>query len=76
MLKLKGYGRTPADCARTCVHEFGGRFVLVTVEKKGTVYHLEPQDKVEPFAGKRVTIEGRLDRKTRSIRVVDIKPVP
>jgi hypothetical protein len=73
MLKLKGYGRTPADCARTCVREFGGRFVL---EEKGKVYHLEPQNKVEPFAGQRVTIEGSLDRKTKIIRVVDIKPIP
>ena len=75
MLKLKGYGRTPADCSRACVRDFGGRFVLV-VGKKGTVYHLEPQAKVEPFAGRRVTIEGSLDRKTKSIHVADIKPVP
>lgn len=74
MLKLKGYGHTPADCSRTCVRDFGGLYVLVTAEKH-MVYHLKPQDKVEPFAGQRVTIEGSLNRKTKSIHVLDIKPV-
>jgi Protein of unknown function (DUF5818) len=72
MLKLKGYGSSPADCARTCVREFGGRFVLVQAEK-GRVYHLEPQEKLGAFAGQRVVIEGSLDQKKKSIHVVEIK---
>lgn len=73
MLKLKGYGPTPTDCARTCVRQYGGHFVLL--QPKGVVYRLEPQEKLDEFAGQKVSIEGSLDRKTKTIHVLDIKPL-
>ena len=47
-----------ADCAVSCI-KGGAQAVLVT--PAGKVYKLEPQDKVVPHAGHKVTISGKLD---------------
>jgi type 1 fimbria pilin len=64
--------KTNADCARFCVKERGGRFVLQT---KGKVYKLDKQELAEPSAGLTVRIVGTLDPKTNTITVRSIEPV-
>jgi len=72
MIAMQTGLKTNADCARFCVRERGGRFVL---QSKGKVYRLDKPDKAEPFAGQEVTIVGTLDEKTKTITVRSITPV-
>jgi len=70
MLKKKTTGTDPASCARYCVKNLGGSFVLVT---KKNVYHLVDDQKAEPFAGEKVVVRGVLDNKTATINMVSIE---
>ncbi|HXY01388.1 MAG TPA: DUF5818 domain-containing protein [Candidatus Limnocylindrales bacterium] len=63
---------TNADCARFCVKERGGKFVL---QSNGKVYRLDKPEEAEPFAGQQVKILGTLDPKTNTITVRSITPV-
>ena len=63
--------KTNADCARFCVKERGGKFVLQAGDK---VYRLDKQDLAEPFAGLIVKVIGTLDPKTSTISVRSIAP--
>jgi hypothetical protein len=45
--------KTDADCARYCVKERGGRFVLLVKQK---VYRLDRQDLAEQSAGLKVKV--------------------
>lgn len=64
--------KSNADCARFCVKERGGRFVLQSNDK---VYRLDKPEQAEPFAGQKVKIVGTLDAKTNTITVRSIVPV-
>ena len=64
--------KTDADCARFCVKERGGKFVLQSKEK---VYRLDKPDEAEPFAGQQVKIVGTLDAKTNTITVLSVTPI-
>ena len=66
MLKKPGVGTTAADCARYCVKNLGGVFVLVVKEK---VYKLDNQELAEKNAGQKVKITGILDPQTNIIAV-------
>lgn len=48
MLKVKGVGKTAADCTLYCIKNRGGRFVLQVKDK---VYRLDKPELVEPYAG-------------------------
>ena len=72
MIAMKPEVKTNADCARYCVKERGGRFVLQTPDK---VYKLDKQVLAEQWAGLRVKIVGTLDPKTDIITVRTIEPV-
>jgi len=72
MMGMKPEIKTNADCARYCVKERGGRFVL---QIKGKVYKLDRQDLAEQSAGLRVKVIGVLDPKTTIITVRSIEPV-
>lgn len=71
MMDMKSDLKTHADCARFCVRERGGKFVLQSGEK---VYHLDNPDQAEPFAGQQVKIVGILDPTTNTITVNSITP--
>jgi hypothetical protein len=76
MLGMKPDLKTDADCARFCVKERGGKFVLQSKEK---VYRLDKPDEAESFAGQQVKIVGTLDPKTNTITVLSvtqIAPIP
>ena len=76
MIAMKPDLKTDADCARFCVKERGGKFVLQSKEK---VYRLDKPDEAEPFAGQQVKIVGTLDAKTNTITVLSvtqIAPIP
>ena len=62
----------PADCARFCVKERGGRYVLQTKDK---IYKLDNQDLAEKSAGLEVKLIGVLDPKTDTIAVHSIAPL-
>lgn len=72
MIEMKPEVKTSADCARFCVKERGGRFVLQTKDK---VYKLDKQELAEPSAGLKVKIIGTLDPKTDIITVRSIEAV-
>ena len=73
MIEMKPEVKTDADCARFCVKERGGRFVLQIKDK---VYKLDKQELAEPYAGAKVKIMGILDPKTDTIAVRSIEPIP
>ena len=72
MIAMKPEVKTNADCARYCVKERGGRFVLQTPDK---VYKLDTQALAEQWAGLKVRIVGTLDHKTNIITVRTSGPV-
>src|SRR5260370_10748019 len=72
MIAMRPEVKTNADCARYCVKERGGRFVLQTPDK---VYKLDTQALAEQWAGLKVRIVGTLDPKTDVIAVRTIEPV-
>ncbi|HEV1994795.1 MAG TPA: DUF5818 domain-containing protein, partial [Candidatus Acidoferrum sp.] len=72
MIEMKPEVKTNADCARYCVKERGGRFVLQT---PGKVYKLDAQVLAEQWAGLKVKVIGILDPKTDIITVRGIEPI-
>ena len=72
MIEMKPEVKTNADCARYCVKERGGRFVLQTPEK---VYKLDAQVLAEQWAGLKVKVIGTLDPKTETITVRTIESI-
>ena len=72
MMGMKPELKTDADCARYCVKERGGKFVLQT--KSGEVYKLDAQTLAEEWVGMKVKIIGTLDPKTGMITVEKILP--
>ena len=72
MLKVPHHGDSAADCARMCVRGQGGRYVLVQA-KTGRVFKLDAQDKLESFAGQRVTVRGTLDSANAQIQVTSVQ---
>jgi hypothetical protein len=72
MMEMKPEIKTEADCARFCVKERGGRYVLQTKDK---VYKLDAQALAEPWAGQKVKVLGKLDPKTDIITVENIEPL-
>ena len=73
MLKKQTMGTDAASCARYCVKNMGGDFVLVSGK---TVYRLDSDSKAEPFAAQKVVIHGVLDKKTNAITIVSIEKDP
>src|SRR5712664_2690661 len=72
MIAMKPEVKTNADCARYCVKERGGRFVLQTPDK---VYKLDAQVLAEQWAGLKVKVIGTLDPKTETITVRTIESI-
>jgi len=72
MLERKAIGTTSADCARYCVKNLGGVFVLQVGDK---VYKLDNQELANQNAGKKVKVTGVLDTATNTIAVHAMEPV-
>jgi hypothetical protein len=72
MLKKHEIGTTAAECARYCVKNLGGVFVL---EVKDKVYKLDNQDLAEKNAGLKVKVTGVLDPETNIIAVHTMEPM-
>lgn len=62
-------GPTDADCTRECIRAHGAEYVLFDGKN---VYELSDQQAPEKLAGKKVTVTGTLDTKTRTITVESI----
>ena len=73
MIAMTPSVKTDADCARYCVKERGGRFVLQT---KDNVYKLDKQDLAEQNIGGKVKVIGTLNPQTNIIAVRSIEPIP
>jgi Protein of unknown function (DUF5818) len=73
MLKKKDIGTTSADCARYCVKNLGGVFVLQVKDK---VYKLDNQDLANKNAGMKVKVTGVLNVATNTIAVHSMEPLP
>jgi type 1 fimbria pilin len=65
--------KTAKDCSLACV-KAGNQYVLYHSSTK-TVYQLDDQKKPEKFAGREVTVTGRLDAASKTIHVADIRTV-
>jgi hypothetical protein len=72
MIEMKPEVKTNAECARYCVKERGGRFVLQTPDK---IYKLDAQVLAEQWAGLKVKVVGTLDPKTETITVRSIESI-
>ena len=66
MIAMKPEIKTDAECARFCVKERGGRYMLQTKDK---VYKLDAQVLAEQWVGQKVKVMGTLDPKTNTIAV-------
>lgn len=64
-------GPTDAECTKACVDVHGASYVLYDGKQ---AYTLNDQKTPEKFAGKRVTVSGTLDAKTKTIHVDSIAP--
>ena len=62
-------GPTDAECTIACVIAHGAMYVLYDGKE---AYTLSDQQTPEKFAGKKVTVTGTLDAKTRTIQVDSI----
>jgi hypothetical protein len=62
-------GPTDAECAKACITFHGAIYVLYDGKES---YTLSDQKTPENFAGKRVTVTGTLDAKTKTIQVDSI----
>lgn len=62
-------GPTDAECTKACIEVHGATYVLYD-GKVG--YALSDQKMPGQFAGKRVTVKGTLDEKTKTIQVDSI----
>jgi len=65
-------GPTDAECTIACVEAHGALYVLYDGKE---VYTLSDQQAPEKFAGKKVTVTGSLDTKTKTIHVDSITAV-
>jgi hypothetical protein len=72
MLKKHEIGTTAASCARYCVKNLGGVFVLQVRDK---VYKLDNQDLAEKNAGLKVKVTGVFDPETNFIAVHTMEPL-
>lgn len=72
MMAMKPEIKTDAECARYCVKERGGRYVL---QSKNSVYKLDKQELAEPLVGLKVKVAGTLDPKTETITVRNMESV-
>jgi len=59
-------GPTDAECTTACVSAHGATYVLYDGKQ---AYQLSDQQTPEKLAGKKVTVTGTLDAKTRTIHV-------
>jgi len=64
-------GPTDAECTKACVDIHGASYVLYDGKNS---YTLSDQKTPEKFAGKKVTVAGTLDAKTKTIQVDSITP--
>src|ERR1700684_161656 len=62
-------GPTDAECTIACINEHGALYVLWDGKE---VYTLSDQRTPEKFAGKKVTVTGTLDVKTKTLQVDSI----
>jgi hypothetical protein len=62
-------GPTDAECTKACVSIHDAAYVLYDGKN---VYELSDQNTPEKFAGKKVTVTGTLDAKTKAIKVDSI----
>ncbi len=62
-------GPTDAECTKACVSIHGATYVLYDGKE---AYTLSDQKTPEKFAGKKVTVAGTLDAKTKTIQVDSI----
>jgi hypothetical protein len=62
-------GPTDAECTLACHEEHEAQFVLYDGKE---IYTLTDQKTPEKFAGKKVTVTGTLDAKTKTIQVNSI----
>jgi hypothetical protein len=62
-------GPTDAECTRACIDIHGAQYVLYDGKHS---YTLSDQKTPERFAGKKVTVTGTLNEKTKTIQVNSI----
>lgn len=72
MLKKHEIGTTAGECARYCVKNLGGVFVL---QAKDKVYKLDDQQLAEKNAGLKVKVTGLFDPETNIITVHSMEPL-
>ena len=67
--RLMRMGDTDPECVQACIDDHGATYLLYDGK---VAYALSDQKSPAPFAGKKVTVIGTLDAKTKTIRVQSI----
>lgn len=70
MLQGGHLGKDPSECAKMCVHDMGGEYVLLS---KTAVYKLDNQKAADAFVGQSVQVEATLDPNGNTLHVISIK---
>jgi len=70
MLQGGHMGKDPVECAKMCVHDMGGAYVLLS---KTAIYKLDDQKAADAFVGQSVIVEATLTDKD-TLHVISIKP--
>lgn len=68
---MMNQGESAKDCANRCV-SIGGKYVLYDAGTK-TIYQVDDQKKVQPFAGAKVKITGSYDTSSKTIHVANVQ---
>src|SRR6266852_5918811 len=68
--KAMNMGPPDAKCVTECVKGMGGKYVLYDGKE---TYTLSDQKNAEKFAAKKVTVNGTLDAKSKTIQVDSMK---
>lgn len=66
---LMRMGDTDPECVQACIDDHGATYLLYDGKVS---YQLSDQKAPVPFAGKKVTVTGTLEQKTKTIRVQSI----
>jgi len=66
--------KTAKDCALYCVKD-GAKLVLYIPDPK-TAYNLDDQDKLQDYAGEKVSVVGSYDGPSKTIHIISIMVSP
>jgi len=75
MMRVNKSGNTPETCTRFCVGKMGGIYVFVRYGKTETIYHLDNEDTVATYAGRKVKARVNISADGKTLHILAISPL-